>query len=73
MLFVPVAPQPALPRCCLIVAYSCLWRQQMHDVIRVSLANVLLEFGVPVFVVHQVFDLYILVLRAVAFKRRKLE
>ena len=45
----------------------------MHDVICISLANVLLEFGVPVFVAHQVFDLHILVFRAVAFKRRKLE
>ena len=45
----------------------------MHNVIRVSLANVFLEFSVRVFVAHEVFDMHILVLWAVAFKRRKLE
>lgn len=73
MLLVPVASQPTLPRCCLIVAYSCLRWQQMHNVIRVSLANVFLEFSVRVFVAHEFFDMHILVLWAVAFKRRKLE
>ena len=72
MFFIAVSSKSTLPRSCLIVAHGAFRRQQMHDMVGVSLTHRWLEFSFPIFVAHEVLDLHVLVLWTITLKLRKL-